>query len=229
MSRLINRLAKLAALLVVCGALPRSFGQDGTPLREIGAEIPGIVVEARYAGSRNFVGTAIDGYLAPKALLAEQALRALAAVQGDLAEFGLGLKVFDGYRPQRAVDHFVRWAQDLGATEMKAEFYPRVAKENLFSDGYIAARSGHSRGSTVDLTLIDLATGRELEMGTPWDFFDPSSWPSSAEPSAQARANRALLRGAMLARGFKPLETEWWHFTLVDEPFPDTYFDLPVE
>ena len=111
---------------------------------------------------------------------------------------------------------------------MKDKYYPKVDKRNLFSDGYIAERSGHSRGSTVDLTLIDLASGAELAMGTAWDFFDPASWPSSQEPSAQERANRALLRAVMLAAGFRPLETEWWHFTLEDEPFPEIYFDRPI-
>jgi D-alanyl-D-alanine dipeptidase len=197
-------------------------------LVDIASSASGIVVEARYAQADNFVGTAIDGYEAPKALLAPQALAALEQAQQTLSEFGLGLKVFDGYRPQRAVDHFVRWAADLSATQMKDKYYPKVDKRNLFSDGYIAERSGHSRGSTVDLTLIDLASGAELAMGTAWDFFDPASWPSSQEPSAQERANRALLRAVMLAAGFRPLETEWWHFTLEDEPFPETYFDRPT-
>ncbi|MGE4506222.1 MAG: M15 family metallopeptidase, partial [Desulfovibrionaceae bacterium] len=140
----------------------------------------------------------------------------------------LGLKVFDAYRPQRAVDHFVRWAEDLADTRMKAEFYPGVDKENLFRDGFIAARSGHSRGSTVDLTIIDLASGAELDMGTPFDFFGPESWPGNPAMPALVRANRALLQRVMAAHGFRHLREEWWHFTLNGEPHPDTYFDFPV-
>jgi D-alanyl-D-alanine dipeptidase len=153
---------------------------------------------------------------------------ALAAVQRDLAERGLALKTFDCYRPQRAVAHFVRWAQNLGDVRRKADFYPDVDKRDLFREGYIAERSGHSRGSTLDLTLVRRANGVELDMGSPFDFFSPKSWPSDKSVSAQARANRALLAEAMTRRGFKPYDKEWWHFTLANEPFPDTYFDFPV-
>ena len=212
--------------LWLVGGLGAASAQD-RPFADVAST--GIAVEARYAGADNFVGKRIDGYLAPKAMLSSPALAALERAQQSLALLGLGLKVFDGYRPQRAVDHFVRWASDLADTQQKAIFYPNVDKANLFSDGYIAERSGHSRGSTVDLTVIDLATGEELDMGTPWDFFDLRSWPASDKPNAQQRANRALLRSTMLAQNFRPLETEWWHFTLNDEPFPDTYFDAPVE
>jgi len=150
-------------------------------------------------------------------------------VQAEVAAFGLSLKVFDAYRPQRAVDHFVRWAQDLDDTKMKAVFYPAVAKDILFSEGYISARSGHTRGSTIDLTLVDGNTGEELDMGSPWDFFDPVSWPSNLNLTAQARANRSLLAAAMTKHGFRAIRTEWWHFMLADEPFPDTYFDFPIK
>jgi zinc D-Ala-D-Ala dipeptidase len=122
----------------------------------------------------------------------------------------------------------VRWAQDLGDTRRKADFYPDVDKRDLFREGYIAERSGHSRGSTLDLTLIRRADGGELDMGSPFDFFSPKSWPTDKGVSAQARANRALLAEAMTRRGFKPYDKEWWHFTLANEPFPDTYFDFPV-
>ncbi|MFH1913795.1 MAG: M15 family metallopeptidase [Pseudomonadota bacterium] len=190
--------------------------------------VPGVVLDVRYFTSHNFVGVPVDGYEAPRVILTVQAARALAGVQQTLARFGLGLKVFDGYRPQRAVDHFVRWAENLDDTRMKAEFYPDVDKANLFRDGYIAAKSGHSRGSTVDLTIIDAATGKPLDMGTAFDFFGPPSWPDSPAMAAQVRANRALLQGIMISHGFRPLAEEWWHFTLEDEPFPDTYFDFPV-
>lgn len=191
--------------------------------------VPGVVVDARYAGSNNFVGAPVDGYRAPRVVLSEAAATALRQVQVSLAPFGLGLKVFDGYRPQRAVNHFVRWAADLQDQRTKPQYYPRVAKEHLFRDGYIAEKSGHSRGSTVDLTLVDLADRRELPMGTPFDFFGPESWPDYRDLEAAVRAHRALLQQAMLRQGFRPLKEEWWHFTLNQEPWPDRYFDFPVE
>lgn len=185
--------------------------------------------EVRYFTENNFVGEPITGYLSPKILITESAYAALVRVANDLETFGIGVKVFDAYRPQRAVDHFVRWAEDLNDTKMKSQYYPNVDKANLFRDGYIAARSGHSRGSTVDLTLIDLASGQELDMGTPWDFFDLSSWGESDQVNAVQRANRALLRSIMTKHGFNPLREEWWHFTLANEPYPNTFFDFPVE
>lgn len=187
-----------------------------------------LAVDMRYFGSRNFVGRPIAGYEAPVCLLTDQAAAALAAVQSDLASTGRGLKVFDCYRPARAVADFAAWARDLTDQRMKQEYYPNVDKTQLFELGYIAARSGHSRGSTVDLTLVDLATGAELDMGTPYDLFDPRSWPSDTSVSAEAQANRRALRDAMVARGFRPLREEWWHFTLNGEPHPETYFDFPV-
>ena len=191
--------------------------------------IPSIGLELRYFSEDNFVGQVIDGYHAEKAFMTREAATALSNVQSELASFGMSLKVFDAYRPQRAVDHFVRWAQDLDDKKMKGVFYPAVAKEDLFSDGYIAQRSGHSRGSTIDLTIVDLDTGEEIEMGTPWDFFDPSSWPSNLNLPPQARANRNLLNAVMTRHGFRALPEEWWHFTLENEPFADTYFDFPVK
>jgi zinc D-Ala-D-Ala dipeptidase len=185
----------------------------------------------RYFGDHNFVGEKIDGYERPRCLLSTQAANALAAVARDLDVRGLGLKVFDCYRPQRAVAHFVRWAQKIDDVKRKGEFYPDVDKRNLFKEGYIAERSGHSRGSTLDLTLVLRAPTKEaseLAMGSPFDFFSPTSWPSDKNVSAQAQDNRALLAAAMTRGGFKPYDKEWWHFTLVDEPFPDTYFDFPV-
>jgi D-alanyl-D-alanine dipeptidase len=193
--------------------------------------VDGLVVDMRYFGDNNFVGDTIDGYERPRCLLSAQAANALAAVARDLDVRGLGLKVFDCYRPQRAVAHFVRWAQKIDDVKRKGEFYPDVDKRNLFKEGYIAERSGHSRGSTLDLTLVLRAPTKEaseLDMGSPFDFFSPTSWPSDKSVSAQAQDNRALLAAAMTRGGFKPYDKEWWHFTLVDEPFPDTYFDFPV-
>jgi len=190
--------------------------------------VPGLIVEARYAGAHNFVGRPIDGYEAPRCLLTAAAANALAAVARDVAAQGLVLKVFDCYRPTRAVANFERWARDISDTAAKAEFYPDVDKHTLFRDGYISSRSGHSRGSTVDLTLAH-ADGRELDMGTPFDFFSPRSWYAASDISEQAKANRALFAAAMRRHGFRPYEKEWWHFTLRGEPFPDTYFDFPVQ
>ena len=190
--------------------------------------VPGLIVDARYAGLHNFVGRPIDGYEAPRCFLTKPAAEALAQVARDLAARGLALKVFDCYRPARAVANFVRWAHNLNDTAGKREFYPDVDKRVLFRDGYISSRSGHSRGSTVDLTLAK-ADGGELDMGTPFDFFSPRSWPSSPSVSPEAKQNRALFAAAMRARGFRPYPREWWHFTLAHEPFPDTYFDFPVK
>ena len=191
--------------------------------------VPGLVVEARYAGYYNFVGRPIDGYEAPVCLLTRPAAKALARVQATLKPFGFGLKVFDCYRPARAVAEFVRWAKDLTDTRMKREFYPGLDKSELFPKGYIAEKSGHSRGSTADLTLVTLPTGVEVYMGTGFDFFSRRSWPDDPEQPAQARANRLLLSSVMQRHGFKPYPYEWWHFTLADEPYPDTYFDFAVK
>jgi D-alanyl-D-alanine dipeptidase len=215
----------LAAVIAASGAAaaqerPAAFVDAATV-------VPGLIVDARYAGSHNFVGRPIDGYQAPRCLLTSAAANALAAVARDVASQGLVLKVFDCYRPTRAVANFERWARDIADTAAKAEFYPDVDKRTLFRDGYISSRSGHSRGSTVDLTLAH-TDGRELDMGTPFDFFSPRSWPAAPDVGEQARANRALFAAAMRRHGFRPYDKEWWHFTLRGEPFPDTYFDFPV-
>ena len=186
-------------------------------------------VDVRYLGTDNFVGARVDGYAAEKIYVTQEAAVALLTVQKELKTQGLALKVFDAYRPQQAVDHFVRWAEDLGDARMKVKYYPRVNKENLFRDGYIASRSGHSRGSTVDLTLVTLADNAELDMGTSWDFFDPLSWPSNDQVSQAQRANRDYLADVMIRAGFRPLIEEWWHFTLDEEPYLDRYFNFKVE
>jgi D-alanyl-D-alanine dipeptidase len=210
-------------------------GPDGTlPKGFVYADetIPDLRLELRYAGSHNFVGKPVDGYLKRRCILTRAAADALKKVQEELRPFGLGVKVFDAYRPQKAVDHFVRWAHDLKDTRMKQEFYSDVDKKNLFRDGYIAAKSGHSRGSTVDLTIVSLAgedAGRELDMGSGFDFFGLSSWPDSPQIPTPSRAHRLLLRMVMEKHGFKPYPQEWWHFTLKKEPWPKTYFDFPVQ
>ena len=225
------RLFIVAALML--SLAPAAFAQPSSEQRpdsfvDAASVAPGLIVEARYAGAHNFVGGPIDGYDKPICYLTRPAAAALAQVVADLEPRGLTIKVFDCYRPERAVAHFVRWARNLGDVKMKPEFYPHVDKSTLFRDGYIAARSGHSRGSTADLTLARRADGKELDMGTPFDFFSPRSWPSDSSVSAEAQANRALLAQAMRKRGFRPYDKEWWHFTLRHEPYPETYFDFPV-
>lgn len=221
----------LAAFLVLLAVPAPAPAEPARPPAFVDAAIavPGLAVEMRYFGTDNFVGRRIDGYRAPRCLLTRKAAAALAAVQRDLAARDLGLKVFDCYRPVRAVRDFVRWARDPADVARKEAFYPDIDKRHLFRDGYIAERSGHSRGSTVDLTVIRRADGTALDMGTPFDFFGPGSWPGSREVSAGQRANRDLLAAAMARAGFRPYEQEWWHFTLQNEPFPETYFDFPVQ
>jgi D-alanyl-D-alanine dipeptidase len=220
------RLSLAALFVAIASGAPAQERPAG--FVDASAVVPGLFVEMRYSGSHNFVGRPIEGYDRPVCLLTRQAATALAQVAHDLQPRGLALKVFDCYRPVRAVGHFMRWARDLADVARKAEFYPEVDKRTLFRDGYIAARSGHSRGSTVDLTLARLADGRELDMGTPFDFFSPRAWPSDTQVSAQAQQNRKLLAQAMRHRGFAAYHKEWWHFTLRDEPYRDRYFDFSV-
>ena len=190
---------------------------------------PSIKIELRYFSNNNFIGQPIDGYHRSTIIVSKPTAIALQKVQNDLEKKGLGLKIFDAYRPQQAVNHFVRWAKVLNDTLMKQSYYPDVPKSELFKRGYIASKSGHSRGSTVDLTLIDLDTGNELDMGSPYDFFGVQSHPFYKKITDKQRKNRMLLRRVMLKNGFKPYENEWWHFTLRDEPFPNQYFDFPVK
>lgn len=187
------------------------------------------ILEIRYYSTYNFVGARIDGYEQPVALLTRPAAEVLRMVSDDLKAHGYRLKIYDAYRPQRAVDHFVRWAEDLTDDAMKPVFYPQVDKRDLFTQGFIARKSGHSRGSTVDLTLVDEYTGRDVDMGGSFDYFGELSQPGYREGLMQAQQdNRMLLQEAMMKRGFKPLSTEWWHFTLIQEPYPEQYFDFPV-
>ena len=194
----------------------------------VGVAIPDALLDIRYYTTYNFVGARIDGYEQPVAVLSKEAADALRLVSDDMKALGFRLVIYDAYRPQRAVDHFARWAEDIADDRMKSVFYPDVDKADLFEKGFIARRSGHSRGSTVDLTLLDEATGALVDMGGPFDFFGELSHPDYAGVTAQQHANRMLLQAAMVKRGFRPLSTEWWHFTLVDEPHKDTYFDFPV-
>jgi D-alanyl-D-alanine dipeptidase len=192
---------------------------------------PQVALDLRYAGPDNFVGAPIDGYEEPVCLLTGPAARALARVDADLRAEGLALVVFDCYRPQRAVDHFARWASDPADTATRAEYYPDVPKAELFERGYIARRSSHSRGSTVDVGLAGAGPDgalRALDLGTPFDFFDPRSRTDAPDVAPAARILRLRLRSAMERRGFRNLPQEWWHYTLAGEPYPDTAFDVPV-
>ena len=195
----------------------------------IGEVVPDAILEIRYYTSYNFVGARIDGYLQPTALLTREAADSLRAVSDDLLAQGYRLKIFDAYRPQCAVDHFVRWAADVSDTLMKPYFYPNLDKSVLFEQEYIMEKSGHTRGSTVDLTLFDMVTEKEVDMGGTFDWFGEESHPDYTGITPQQFANRMILREAMLRHGFKPLASEWWHFTLADEPYPDTYFTFPIQ
>jgi len=216
----------LAGLLILASG-PVSAADSPPDLVRLREIEPSIRQEMRYAGAHNFVGRPIAGYNAAECLLTREAAQALADAQAELKDFGLTLKVFDCYRPQRAVDDFVSWAKDASDVKMKKEFYPAVDKADLFKDGYIAAKSGHSRGSTMDLTLAQ-AAGGDLDMGTAFDYFDPLAHTANPAISRLQKINRALLKTLMEAHGFKNLPDEWWHFTLVREPYPDRYFDVTI-
>ena len=221
-------------MLGICGGVSAAaeddvkLSDDSSDFVLISDAVPDVILEVRYYSTYNFVGDRIDGYEEPVALLTREAAAALWKVSDELITMGYRLKIFDAYRPQRAVSHFVRWAKDLEDTRMKAYFYPELEKDVLFPQGYIAEHSGHSRGSTVDLTLFDMSTGREVDMGGTFDYFGRLSHPDYTDITEAQYANRMLLRQVMLRYGFKPLVEEWWHFTLADEPYPDTYFTFPV-
>lgn len=190
--------------------------------------VPGIIQEIRYYSTYNFIGDRIDGYEEPCALLTKEAARALKSVSNEMNVRGYRLKIFDAYRPARAVKHFVLWGIEDLDLRMKPYFYPDLEKQELFAKGYIASQSSHSRGSTVDLTLLDMSTGKEVDMGSPFDMFSEVSHPDYRGITEQQYDNRMILQQVMVRSGFSPIDCEWWHFTLNEEPFPDTYFDFPV-
>ena len=204
------------------------FSDDASGFVSVGKAVPDVLLDIRYYSSFNFIGERIDGYEEPAALLAREAARALKAVSDEAKGLGFRLKIFDAYRPQKAVDHFVRWAKDPADIRMKQYFYPDLEKKDIIPRHYIAEHSGHSRGSTVDLTLFDMASQRDLDMGGTFDFFGERSHPDYAGVSESQHENRMLLQRQMVKHGFRPLDSEWWHFTLENEPWPDTYFTFPV-
>ena len=191
--------------------------------------IPDVVLDIRYYTTFNFLGERVDGYEEPVALMTREAAYALKKVSDEAISKGYRLKIFDAYRPQCAVDHFVRWADKVRELAMKEYFYPGIDKKRLFEEGFVALKSGHSRGSTVDLTLLDMATQKDLDVGGTFDYFGSLSWAENTENITQEQAsNRKMLRDMMISHGFHPLAEEWWHFTLDNEPYPDTYFTFPV-
>lgn len=206
---------------VVTAQLPKTF----VYVEDV---IPSIKVELRYFSNNNFLGKPVDSYKREVAILTVQAADALKNVQDELKQYNLSIMIYDSYRPQTAVNHFVRWARVLNDTINKRAFYPNVKKQHLFKEGYISSQSGHSRGSTMDITLVDINTCEPLDMGSPYDFFGPESWIANNNLTTQQRANRMLLQTVMLKHGFRCYTKEWWHFTLLNEPFPNTYFDFPV-
>ncbi len=204
------------------------YSDDASDFVLLSDVVPDAILEIRYYSSYNFVGERIAGYEEPVALLTSEAAEALLEVSDELNTMGYRLKIFDAYRPQMAVDHFMEWALDAEDVRMKPYFYPELEKDLLFPQGYIAEHSGHSRGSTVDLTLFDMATGREVDMGGTFDYYGELSHPDYVGITEEQFENRMILREVMVRHGFKPLEEEWWHFTLADEPYPSTYFTFRV-
>lgn len=252
-----NAVVSGIALVLVLSlmAVPGRAAEAARPERivDLRETIPDVLLDIRYHGPHNFVGAPVDGYRAAKCLISREAAEALGKVQAELREFSLSLKIYDCYRPQRAVDHFVRWAEAIGDRKTQQEFYPTVDKRHLFRDGYIAKRSGHSRASTVDLTIVPLPPppqeryrpgqplaacflpagqrfgDNSLDMGTGFDCFHELSHPGNPRVGLTQRINRLLLKTLMDKHGFAGYDKEWWHFTLRDEPYPDTFFDFPVE
>ena len=203
------------------------ISDDSSDFVEVADVVPGVILDIRYYSADNFIGERIDGYDEPVALLTKEAALALKNADEEIKKRGLCFKIYDAYRPQMAVDHFVRWAQDLGDVRMKESYYPDVSKQELFPLGFIAEHSGHSRGSTIDLTLHNIAGEKDLDMGGTFDFFGDISHSDYTNLSPEQLNNRRYLKEVMVRNGFTPLREEWWHYTLKDEPYPDIYFSFP--
>ena len=217
------------SLSCMTGTASAASSDDASDFVMVSEYVPDAILEVRYFTTYNFIGDRIDGYEEPIVLCTKEAAAALKKASDALRAQGYRLKIYDGYRPQMAVDNFVRWAKDLKDTRMKRYFYPDLDKSVLFPQGYIMEKSGHSRGSTFDLTLVYNSSGKDVDMGGRFDFFGQLSHPDFVSHLTEEQvANRMILRKAMMDAGFKPLAEEWWHFTLENEPFPDTYFTFPV-
>ena len=222
MKKLLSFIFCLAFAFLGYSQLPKGF----VYLKDID---PSIQIELRYNSSNNFIGKKIDGYNNAVLVVTKPTAEALKKIQLQLKPKQLSLKIFDGYRPQKAVNHFGNWAKNTNDTLMKPQYYPSVDKKNLFQLGYIATKSGHSRGSTIDLTLVDLRTKKEVDMGTPFDFFGHESWVNYSKITREQQNNRQLLQQIMISNGFRNYSKEWWHFTLNNEPFNNQYFDFNIE
>ncbi|CAM1372740.1 M15 family metallopeptidase [Tenacibaculum xiamenense] len=218
----ITTITFLLSTFITWSQLPKGFSY----IRDVA---PSIQRELRYCNHNNFVGVPIDGYQDDVLITSTLTAKALKKVQDELIKKGYSLKIFDAYRPQQAVNHFVRWARVINDTLMKSAYYPKINKRHLFRLGYISSKSGHSRGSSVDLTVVNLKTNKELDMGSPFDFFGKSSHIAFEKLTPQQKKNRALLQKTMVKHGFRPYKNEWWHFTLRNEPFPKTYFNFPIK
>ena len=208
--------------------MPKKTLMDSSGFVLLSDFIPQIVQEIRYHSTFNFVGERIDGYEEPCALLTIEAARALKNVSNEMMVQGYRLKIYDAYRPVSAVNQFKLWGIEDQDIRMKPYFYPDIEKQDLFKKGYIATQSSHSRGSTVDLTLLDMKSGKEIDMGSPFDLFSEKSHPDYRGITDEQYENRMILQNVMVRNGFLSLDCEWWHFTLKDEPYPDTYFEFPV-
>lgn len=239
----------LAGILLITSLLAGSLPNGFVYIKDV---VPNIVLEIRYHSEYNFLGTQVDGYQAPVGIITKQAAEALAEVQAELNQFGMSLKIYDAYRPQQAVDHFVRWAADFGDTLTKLEFYPTLDKPILLEEVYIATRSSHTRGSAVDLTIVPLPVPEQkefditnqcdcsrgnrnrlldnsIDMGSGFDCFHELSHTAQPRLTKEQRINRLLLKSIMEKHGFRNYSKEWWHFNLIEEPFPETYFNFPIK
>lgn len=229
-------LAAILCLLTACSQAQHPEA-DTSNFVLVGEVIPDAILEIRYYTTYNFIGDRIPGYDEPIAILTKPAADSLRAVNDELQQLGYAIKIFDAYRPQCAVDYFMQWGADLTDVRMQEYFYPEIQKSAIIPQGYVARKSSHTRGSTVDLTLFDKKEGREVDMGAPFDYFGDVSHPDvqpgqavgSHEPITEEQyKNRMILREAMMRHGFVPLDSEWWHFTLSNEPYPKTYFTFPL-
>lgn len=230
----------LASLLLAlsCRSQTVQKGYDPSDFVLVGDVIPDVILEIRYHSTFNFIGDRIQGYDEPIAVLTRRAADSLKVVSDELLQQGYRLKIFDAYRPQCAVDYFMAWAQDISDDRMREFFYPELEKAVIVPRGYVAERSSHTRGSTVDLTLFEMATQKDVDMGCTFDYFGRASHPD-VQPAEAIGAyppineaqwhNRMILQDAMVRHGFNIYDCEWWHFTLADEPYPDTYFRFPLQ
>lgn len=220
---IINILSALFLVSLAMAKIPSGF----VSLIDI---CPDLNIQMSYATAENFTGEVVNGYKARKAYLAQAPAEALCKVQADAHKLGLKLKIYDSYRPVKAVSFFQDWALKPETNpHIKAMYYPHHTRLELFEAGYIAKQSSHSRGSAVDLTLIDAKTNQNLDMGSAFDYFDDLSHTDSPKATEAQRKNRMILKDLMEKRGFKNFSQEWWHYSFKPEPYPDQYFDFDVE